>query len=291
MADDPAGELFQCELARADRARFLARLADLDTDIQHARLLAERAQVELGEAEAEAADLERPSGRNLLLGVTGQRNRRLQEVKGRALQARINRNQMRWLQGSFERERQRLRSEMDAIPSPHALDERAASLKGALGEPVPRATLAQIARAVERQGYVDAREALQATRAAFDQAVDWLGRARRWTSEAEGAYLADLQGLADAEETLESTVRVAGSAAEALTARLRSRLGILPGVRADMVRPLEDAGRDFGLAWARGMGGAMVGRQDDLERCVEAAGAVRQQLDALDRVLKSRGAL
>ncbi len=291
MAEDPAADFFDCELARADRAQHLARLADLDTDSQHARLLAERAHVELSEAEVEANELGRPSSRTFLLRMTGRRGQLLRGLESRALEARIVRNQMRWLQGSFDRERRRLRDELAALPSPQELDETGEALKAKLGDPVPRALTAQIGRAVERQMFVDAREALHGTRAAFDQAVDWLGRARRWNSESDGEFLADLDELAEAEESLESTVRVAGSAAEASAARLCSRLGLLPGIRGEHARALRNATREFGLAWARGLARAMLGSHDGLDSCLQSAGIVRQQLDTLDGMLKSRGAL
>ena len=291
MAEDPAAEYFTCELTRSDRARLLARLADLDEDTQHARILAERAHVELSELEVEANELGRPSSRTFLLRMTGRRGQLLRDLESRALVARVMRNQMRWLQGSFDRERKQLRNELDALPSPQELDVVGAELTAQLGDPVPRALLSQIARAVERQTFVDAREALRGTRAAFDQAVDWLGRARRWTSEADGEFLADLAEMAEAEETLENTVRVAGCAAEASAARLKSRLALLPGLRGEFLRTLTAATREFGLEWARGMARAMLGSQDGLDRCLQSAGTIRQHLDTLDGILKSRGAL
>lgn len=291
MAEDPAAELFNCELARSDRGRLLARLADLDADIQHARLLAERAHVELSEAEMEANELGRPSSRTFLLRMTGRRGQLLRSLESRALVARITRNQMRWLQGSFDRERKRLRDNLDKLPSPQELDTVGAELKKKLGDPVPRALTSQIARAVERQTFVDGRETLKGTRAAFDQAVDWLGRARGWTAEADGEFLAELGELAGTPETLESTVRVSGAAAEASASRLRSQLNLLPGVRGELVRPLSDGARDFGYQWAHGLARAMLGSHDGLDACLQSAGQVRQHLDTLDGVLKSRGAL
>ena len=291
MAEDPAAELFRCELARSDRTRLLARLTDLDDDIQHARLLAERAHVELHETEIEASELGRPSSRTFLLRMTGRRGQLLRSLESRALEARITRNQLRWLQGSYDRERKRLRKDLDDLPSPAELDEIREELKSRLGDPVPRALAAQIERAVERQTFVDGRESLRATRDAFDQAVDWLGRARRWSHETEGEFLHELDEMAGHPETPENTVRVSGVAAEAAAARLRSQLVLLSGLRADLVRPLGEATRDFGLAWARGMARALLGSQDGLDACLQSAGEVRKHLDTLDGALKSRGAL
>lgn len=291
MAEDPAADLFDCELARADRVRLLARLADVDEDSQHARILAERAHVELMEAEMEATELGRPSSRTFLLRMTGRRGQLLRALEDRVLVARVTRNQMRWLQGSFDTERRDLRDKLTALPTPQELDEVGEGLKAKLGDPVPRALVAQIGRAVERQALVDSREALVVTRAAFDSAVDWLGRARRWTEEADGAFLGELGELVGGDETVENTVRVAGAAAEARASRLRSQIAMLSGLRGDPARTLRDTTREFGLAWARGMARAMLGSQDGLDACLRSAGSIREHLDVLDGVLKARGGM